>query len=132
MFVKERSPSHSDRTLQQAGDKVFEEVKTYNQMLNWVDCDPHKDNTIAFESIKAHRRHPDLTGEKKIGLDNAPKGSCQLLVEWASGETSWVNYKIIFQDDPMSIALYAKRNRLLSTPGWKNCKRFIHNSKALA
>ena len=50
---------------------------------------------FAFESIKAHRVHPDPSGEKKMGLDLAPIGSYQLLVDWASGETSWVNYQII-------------------------------------
>jgi hypothetical protein len=44
-------------------DKVFEELKTYNQMLDWVDHDVHKDNMFAFESIKAHRLHPDSTVE---------------------------------------------------------------------
>ena len=87
---------------------------------------------FALESIKAHRLHPDLMGEKKMDIDNTPRGSYQLLVEWASGETTWVNYKIIFDNDPVSVALCDKRNGLLSTPGWKNCKRFICNSKALA
>jgi hypothetical protein len=77
-------------------------------MLNWVDCNLHKDDMFAFKSIKAHRLHPDPMSEKKMGLDKAAKGSYQLLVNPASGETSWVNYKIIFQDDPMSVALYGK------------------------
>jgi hypothetical protein len=113
-------------------DKVFEEIKTHNQMLDWADRDLHKDDIFAFESIKVHCLHPDPTAEKKMGLDNAPRGSHQLLVEWASGETTWVNHKITFDDDLMSVALHAKRNGLLSTPGWKNCKQFICNSKALA
>ena len=87
---------------------------------------------FAFESIKAHRVHPDPSVEKKMGLDPAPRGSYQLLVDWASGETSWVNYQIIFKDDPVSVSLYAQRNGLLSTPGWKNCKRYIRNVKVLA
>ena len=33
----------------------------------------------------------------------------QLLVDWASGDTSWVNYQIIFKDDPISMSLYALR-----------------------
>ena len=114
------------------GDKVFEEIKTYNQMLEWVDRDLHKDNMFAFESIKAHQPHPDPLGEKGMGMDNAARGSYQLLVEWASAETMWVNWKIIFNDDSVSVALYAKRNGLLSTLGWKNCKRFLRNAKVLA
>ena len=70
----------------------------------------HKDDMFAFEPIKVHHLHPDLTGKKKMGMDNVPRGSYQLLVEWASGETTWVNYTIIFDDDPVSVALYGKRN----------------------
>ena len=36
-------------------DKVFEEILTYNRMLDWVERDRHKDDMFAFESIKAHR-----------------------------------------------------------------------------
>ena len=111
---------------------MFEEIKTYNEMLDWVDRDLHKDDMFTFESIKAHRLHPDPMGEKGMGMDNAARGSYQLLVEWASGETTWVNWKIIFDDDPVAVALYAKRNGLLSTPEWKNCKRFLRNAKVLA
>ena len=53
------------------GNKVFEELKTHNQMLDWVDRDLHKDDMFAFESNKAHRLHLDPTGEKKMDLDNA-------------------------------------------------------------
>ena len=53
------------------GDRVFEEIKTCNQMLDWVDRDLHKDDMFAFESIKAHRLHPDPMGEKGMGMDNA-------------------------------------------------------------
>jgi hypothetical protein len=102
---------------------------TYNRMLDWVDHDCHKDNMFAFESIKTHCLHPNPTGEKKMVLYMAPRGCYQLLVDWASGETSGVNYQIIFKDDPMSVALCAKMNGLLSTPGWKNCKYYIRNVK---
>jgi hypothetical protein len=97
-----------------------------------VDRDSHKDHMCVFESIQAHRLHPDPSGKKKMGLDVAPRGSYQLLVDWASEETSWVNYQIISKEDPVSVALYAKRNGLLSTPGWKNCKHYIRNVKVLA
>ena len=69
-------------------DKVFEEIMICNWMLDQVDCDHHKDDMCMFESIKAHCLHPNPTGEKKMSLDNAPKGSCQVLVDWASWETS--------------------------------------------
>ena len=133
--TEETSADYSQRMYKfqcKVRDKVFKEIKTYNQMLDWVDRDLYKDDMFAFESIKAHRLHPDPIGKKAMGTDNAAKGSYQLLVELASEETTWVNWKIIFDNDPESVSLYTKRNGLLRTPGWKNCKRFIRNSKALA
>jgi hypothetical protein len=88
-------------------DNVFKEIMSCNRMFDWVDRDCHKDDMYAFESIKAHCLHLNPTGEKKMSLDNAPKGSYQLLVDWTSGETSWVNYKIIFKDDPVSMVVCA-------------------------
>ena len=79
-------------------------------MLDWVDRDRHKDDMFAFEFNQGTllaSRYP--MGEKKLGLDIAPRGSYQLLADWASGETSLVNYQIIFKDDPVSVSLYAPR-----------------------
>ena len=39
---------------------------------------------------------------------------------------------MIFEDDPITMAWYAKKNSLLDTPGWKQCKRFIRNDKTIA
>jgi hypothetical protein len=89
-------------------------------MLDWVYHDLDKDDMYAFESIKAHCLYHNPTGKKKVDLDKAPKRSYQLLVDWASGEMSWVTYSIIFQDDHVAIALHVKRSGLLNTPGWKN------------
>ena len=80
--IKETSADYSQRMYKfqcNVGDKVFEEIKTYNQMLDWVDRDLHKDDMFAFESIKAHRLHPNPLGEKGMGMDNAARGSYQLL-----------------------------------------------------
>ena len=41
------------------------------------------------------------------------------MVEWETGEA----LAIIEADDPVTCALYAKRNDLLDTPGWVRFKR---------
>ena len=114
------------------GDKVYEEIMTYNRMLDWVDRDVHRDDMHNFHGIRAHRVHPDPQGKKGMGLERASKGSYQLLVEWESGEVTWVDYKLIFRDDPITVALYAQRNGMLDVPGWRRCKHFIKNKKTLA
>ena len=37
-----------------------------------------------------------------------------------------------FQDDPITVSLYAQKNGLLDTAGWKDCKRYVKNPKKLA
>ena len=113
-------------------DKVYEEILTYNRMLDWVDRDLHRDDAFKYTGIKAHRLHPDPTGAKGLGYEEAERGSYQLLIEWESGEVTWENYKGIFADDPVTVALYAKRNGLLNTTKWRECKRFIKNAKTMA
>ena len=74
--TKETSTDCSQRMHKfrvKVSNKTFKEIKTHNQMLDWVDRDLHRDDMYAFESIKAHRLHPDPSGDKKLGMDNAPK-----------------------------------------------------------
>ena len=87
-------------------DEVNEEIMTYNRMLEWVDRDVHRDDFYNFTAIKAHRLHPDPKGLKGMGLENAPVGSYQLLIEWESGETTWENYQLIYADDPVTVAMF--------------------------
>ena len=53
-------------------------------------------------------------------------------IQWASGAITWNELGTTFQDDPVSVALYAKKNGLLNTPGWKRCKNYVKNDKKLA
>ena len=43
-------------------------------------------------------------------------------MEWANGETTYEPLSIIAADDPVSCAVYAKKNGLLDTPGWRRFK----------
>ena len=45
-----------------------------------------------------------------------------MLVEWETGETTYKPLDLIAKDDPVTCAEYAKRNGLLSTPGWRRFK----------
>ena len=58
----------------EVNDKAFEEILTYNRMLNWVDRDCHKDDMFVFESMKAHRLHPDPTARRIWVLTLHPEG----------------------------------------------------------
>ena len=99
--------------------KVFEEIITYNQMIDWCNRDMHRDDMAKFNAILDHRWD---TKERKWSV----------LVEWDSGEITWNPLGDTYEGDPVTVAMYAKKNGLLDTDGWKRCKRLVKNSKTLA
>ena len=101
------------------GSKRFEEVMTYNRMLEWVDRDMDKDDFYHFEAICGHRRN------------SKDKNKWDVIVQWKSGEKDWNDLSVIFDSDPVTVSVYAKKHGLLSTPGWKRCKRYVRNGKTL-
>ena len=108
----------------QVGEKVYEEIMTYNRMLDWVAESKTKDRYHQVESIRDHRR------ARKGRWDDG--STYELNVVWASGEANWQPLNTIFEDDPIAVSLYAEKNNLLQTPGWKRCKRYVRNKKILA
>ena len=99
------------------GDDKFEELVTYNRMLEWVERDQDKDDFFKIVGIEDHKRI---------------QGKWYVLVRWASGTTSWNDLAVTKADDPVTVAMYAKRNDLLDTDGWGGLKKLIKNTKTLA
>jgi hypothetical protein len=102
------------------GEKRFEKLMTYHKMVEWCNRDIHLDGFFKIDGIVGHRKDPKA------------KGGYWLQVKWGDGTVSDNDLSTTFADDPVTVALYAQRNGLLSTPGWKRCKRYIKNPKTLA
>ena len=96
------------------------------ELMNYVDfCrliskyDDEEDDSSGkvwiFLSIEGHKRTAAKTWD--------------VLVKWDTGETTWEPLRVIAKDDPVSCARYAKDNGLLSTPGWKQFRRFTKTDK---
>ena len=100
------------------GSKVFEEVLTYNRMLDWCERDADKGDFYNFKGIVDHRRDP-----------RNPR-KWELLVHWESEEKTWEPFASIFGDDPVAVSMYARKNAMVYE--WPCCKRYIKNSKTLA
>ena len=103
----------------QHGDRMFEEIMTYNKMLEWCDRDLDKDDMYKIDAILDHR---------KAKLPST-KGGIELLIQWASGVRSWNCGNLTFNDDPVSVAMYALKNNLLDTEGFKRCRPYVKNAK---
>ena len=52
-------------------------------------------------------------------------------MNWESGESTYEPLHIIAADDPVSCAIYAKKNDLLDTEGWKRFKGIVKRQKKL-
>ena len=99
------------------GEKRFEEVMTYNRMLQW--CDQHKDSGEFYRLVEINRHRK---------LKN---GKYQVRVLWASGLRDWRDTDVIFEDDRVTLAAYARKNRLLELPGWQRLKRYATRVKVI-
>ena len=105
------------------GEKTFEEILTYNQMLNWIDKSKVEDQFYVIDSIIGHRAS-DQTW---------PDGSrWEVNIRWASDDTSWEPLNTIKECDPITVALYAEANNLLKTSGWKRLSAFTKKKKIIA
>ena len=91
------------------GNALFEEVVSYNKMLEWVERDKDKDDMYKIEAIVSYRKAilPTSTGAWEVKL------------LWANGEVTWECASLIYQDDPLTLSLFARENNLLETAGWK-------------
>ena len=107
----------------QVGEDTFEEVLTYNQMLNWIEKSSLQDQYYVVESITGHK-----TAEQ-IWSDGS---KWEVHVKWASGESTWEPLRTIKECDPVTIALYAEKNGLLEQAEWKDGNRIVKSKKILA
>ena len=104
-------------------DGEFEEIVTYIDMINHIESDNEKDHGRKFSSITDHQ------GPLSRGDEDCKGSRDNVLVNWDSGESTYEPLDLIGKDDPVTCALYAKKNNLLDTPGWKRFKRIATNGK---
>ena len=79
-FTQQRTADEMEPLIKfkcRVGDERFEQVMTYNRMLQW--CEQYKDKGDFFRltSIRRHRKN------------RSARGGWQVLVQWASGLTDW-------------------------------------------
>jgi hypothetical protein len=89
---------------------------TYHKMLEWCERDAHKDGYFEVIGIRDHWKNPKA------------KRGYEVYVEWGDGTCTWNELGTTFEDDPVTVAMYARKNGLLDTPGWKQCKRYTRNA----
>jgi Reverse transcriptase (RNA-dependent DNA polymerase) len=96
----------------------YDEIVAYNDVINFIEDDDMWDGMWKFREILDHKR---VYLHQK---DQYKGSSYNLLIEWETGERTWEplytkDGKGIHQTDPVTVAIYAKKNNLIDTQGWK-------------
>ena len=100
-------------------DDQFEEVMSYNEVLNHIESDEDETIVWKFKHITGHegpltQNHPNYNGCKY-----------NVMVEWETREVTSEPLTVIAADDPVTCAVYARDNNLLDTEGWKTISRTV-------
>ena len=90
----------------------YEEVVAYNDIVDFIERDDTWDGKWKFREIldhegPLHSKHGRYKGSKY-----------NLKIEWETGEITWEPLKNILKDDPITLAIYARKHDLLGRPGW--------------
>ena len=106
-------------------NEEYEEILSYNEILHHIEKEENTDIIWKFKDITAHqgplsRTHPDYKGS-----------SYNVKIEWENGEITYEPLDIIAKDDPVTCAIYAKKNGLLEEPGWKRFKSIAKREKKM-
>ena len=120
----ENHPDHL-KFVCSVNDNEYEEILTYNEILHHIEKEENSDIVWKFKDITAHqgpltRTHPDYKGS-----------SYNVKIEWENGEITYEPLDIIAKDDPVTCAIYAKKNGLLEEPGWKRFKSIAKREKKM-
>ena len=96
----------------------YEEVVAYNDIVDYIEQDDTWDGVWKFREILDHK------GPIKPS-DSEYRGSrYNLQILWETGEISWEPLTTstrtgVYDTDPVTVAIYADKHKLLDTPGWK-------------
>ena len=99
-----------------------EEIVAYSDIAEFIEQDHTWDGQWKFREILDHEGPIKPSDKKRY------RGSrYNVLVLWESGERTWeplarVDKGGVFDTDPVTVAIYAQKNNLLDTPGWKYSK----------
>ena len=100
-----------------------EELVAYNKMLEYLAREEENPVVWKFRSIVGHE------GPLKRNDPNYKGSPYNVNVEWENGEITAEPLSLIGADDPVTCAIYAKKNGLLDEPSWKRFKKIARRQK---
>ena len=95
-----------------------EDILSYHQIINLINRSGEDGEPAwTFQNITGHRR------------DKKKKWIVEIL--WDTNEKTWEPIENIKATDPITLANYAKTNKLLGIKGWKWAKDYVDNGRTI-
>ena len=118
----EKNPERA-KFLCSFNDDEYEEIVTYNNIVDHIEKDQDDPSAWKFQRITAHegplsKSHPNYKGS-----------TYNIMVEWETREITSEPLSIIAMDDPVTCAIYANNNNILDIDGWKRFKIIAKGQK---
>ena len=107
------------------GNEEVEELVAYNQLMEAISGDTVEESQWKFKEILDH------AGPLNSASPTYNGSSYNVLIAWESGEVTWEPLSQVGVDDPVTCALYAKKNGLLEKPGWKKFRKIARRQQTL-
>ena len=104
---------------------LYEEVLSYNEVMQYMEKDGESDILWKYKRITAHEGPLTKNDETYNG------SKYNVMIEWENGEITSEPLSVIAADDPVTSALYALENDLLHIDGWKQFKSIARRKKKL-
>jgi len=111
-------------------DDKIEELILYNELSDIV-AEQHEreengeQEVFTFSKILAH------AGPFKPGDPEYNGSAYNVKTLWTDTSITWEPLAVMISYDPVTLAVYAKENGLLDTPGWKKLKKYARRAKKL-
>jgi hypothetical protein len=113
--------------LLDVGEGRSESIISYNQLLDHLEQSNYEeDGLFKFKEITGHQ------GPLKPEDKDYKGSNYNVQIAWENGEITYEPLSLIAADDPVTCAVYGKKNNLLHLPGWKRFKHIARNQTTLA
>ena len=106
------------------GEGKVEELITYNQLLDHLE-QAEQDDSMDEELYKTSE------GPLTATDPNWKDSKWNVQIEWETCEITFEPLSVIFADDPITCAAYAKDKNLYNHDGWKRFRHLIKKEKQL-
>ena len=94
----------------------YEDILAYTDIVDYIEKDQTWDGIWAFRNILGHQ------GPLRSTDKNYKGSKYNVRIEWEDGTTTWEPLEQMIKADGVTVAIYARKNNLLNTPGWKSPK----------